>query len=293
MFTPMRRSSKVSVLLLILVVTVVVRAASVTISNPSFETTTLPFNGGNGPYSNLIAGSTLAATGGTLANWTATSTTANAAAGGYAPTIGGVNWSASWWTGSNIGYLQVNSSGIVSLSQTLSDTLQNNTTYTLSAKIGKRSLGASLNYSLQLWAGATMLSSAGNLALVNNSSGTDSLVYNSGPANSAAAQPLKIVLSSTWVAGLTEAFFDDVSLIVTPTVTSVTTLASSPSSSAQLGQTVTLTATVSPSSASGTVTFYDRETVLGVATVAGGQASLSTSLLRSGQRSLQAYYAQQ
>jgi hypothetical protein len=283
------RGSKAAVLFLMLVlVSGVIRSAPVTISNPSFETAALTLSG-NGPYSNLIAGSTIASTSGTLANWTASATTTAAAAGGFAPTIGGVNWSSKWWTGSNIAYLQLNAAGSATLSQTLSDTLQNNTTYTLTAKVGKRSFGVSFNYSLQLWAGSTLLSSTSGLPLVNNTFAMDRLVYNSGAGNPGAGQPLMIVLSSTWTGSFTEAFFDDVSLIGAPT--SAATLNSSPSTSAQFGQPVTLTATVNPSSATGTMTFFDNETVLGIATLAGGQASLSTTLLRAGQRSLKAYYS--
>src|SRR4051812_15354744 len=109
---PMVRSIKVAVFILVLgFATVVVRAASVTIPNASFETATLPTNGGNGPYSNVIVGSTLVSPTGTLGNWTASSTTTNAAAGGFAPTLGGINWSTKWWSGSNIGYLQVFAAG--------------------------------------------------------------------------------------------------------------------------------------------------------------------------------------
>ena len=57
-----------------------------------------------------------------------------------------------------------------------------------------------------------------------------------------------------------------------------------------VGQAVTLTATVSPSAATGKVTFYDGTTVLGVGTLAGGTATLSTILLPAGSRSLRAYY---
>lgn len=45
-----------------------------------------------------------------------------------------------------------------------------------------------------------------------------------------------------------------------------------------LGQSSTLTATVSPSTAVGKVTFYDGTTVLGTRTIAGGQAALTTSV---------------
>ena len=71
--------------------------------------------------------------------------------------------------------------------------------------------------------------------------------------------------------------------------TTTTTLVATPNPSA-LGQSVTLTATVSPSAATGQVTFYDGTTVLGVGTLAGGTATLTTSLLPAGSRSLRAYY---
>ncbi len=58
-----------------------------------------------------------------------------------------------------------------------------------------------------------------------------------------------------------------------------------------LGHPVTLTATVSPLSATGLVTFYDGVTVLGTRPIASGTATLVTSLLESGKRSLQVYYA--
>ena len=56
------------------------------------------------------------------------------------------------------------------------------------------------------------------------------------------------------------------------------------------GQVVTLVATVT-SAATGKVTFYDGTTVLGVGTISGSSASLSTILLPSGTRSLHAHYS--
>jgi hypothetical protein len=73
------------------------------------------------------------------------------------------------------------------------------------------------------------------------------------------------------------------------TVTS--TVLSSPQNSSVFGNQVILTATVTPAAATGTVTFYDGTTVLGVATLSGGTASRSTILLPTGARSLWAYYA--
>src|SRR4026207_2208764 len=54
------------------------------------------------------------------------------------------------------------------------------------------------------------------------------------------------------------------------------------------GQAVTLTAAVSPSGATGHVTFYDGVTVLGAAPLAGGQASLITIMLSSSGHALRA-----
>lgn len=68
------------------------------------------------------------------------------------------------------------------------------------------------------------------------------------------------------------------------------TLRSSASASI-LGQAVTLTASVSPASANGAVTFYDGVNILGSVPLAGGLASLTTNLLSAGQRSLDAGYA--
>jgi uncharacterized repeat protein (TIGR01451 family) len=69
---------------------------------------------------------------------------------------------------------------------------------------------------------------------------------------------------------------------------SSTSLSASPNPS-NYGQPVTLTATVT-SGATGKVTFYDGVTLLGVGTLSGGQASISTVMLPSGNRSLRAYY---
>ena len=201
-------------------------AQSISIQNSSFETATMSISNSNGSANNLIAGSTIVGetTGGTLANWVASSTTLNAAAGAFAPSPGGNNWTSPWWTGNNIVYLQTKTPGTVSLSQTLSTPLQNDTTYTLSALVGRRTFTPQFNYSLQLWAGSTMLASASNLALASNSSGTDSVSYSSGPNSAQAGQPLMIVLSSAGTNGIvTEAFYDNIALTASggPPVTKI------------------------------------------------------------------------
>ena len=74
------------------------------------------------------------------------------------------------------------------------------------------------------------------------------------------------------------------------TAASTITLASVPTGSVTFGQPVTLTATVSPSAATGKVTFYDGTTILGVATLSGGKAVMTTILLAAGHKSLTALY---
>ena len=65
---------------------------------------------------------------------------------------------------------------------------------------------------------------------------------------------------------------------------------SAPTGTAVFGQPVTLTATITPNTASGNVTFYDGVTVLGIRSASGGSAAFTTSMLASGTHSLIAYY---
>ena len=82
------------------------------------------------------------------------------------------------------------------------------------------------------------------------------------------------------------AVFNNPQLVVSTT----TTLASSLNPSTP-GQSVTFTATVSPSAATGTVTFKDGATTLGTGTLSGGTATFTTSALTAGNHSLTAEYA--
>ena len=70
---------------------------------------------------------------------------------------------------------------------------------------------------------------------------------------------------------------------------SITTLAAS-ATSTQYGDPVTLTATVVPNSATGTVIFSNGSTVLGTGTVSGGIATLTTSTLNAGTYIITANY---
>ena len=197
-------------------------AVPITVLNPSFESAILPINGGNGPFSQLIASPAFGTVGGTLTSWIASSTDNNANAGGFDPSPGGSNWTTKWWDGNNIGYVQGFFAGtgtqVVSLSQTLSATLLAGTVYTLTVDVGRRSAAPASNYSIQLFAGANLLATANNLfALPPNSFGTDSATYSSPAGDPLAGQALRIVLSTNNVlGGFHESFFDNVRLDAVP-----------------------------------------------------------------------------
>jgi hypothetical protein len=75
-------------------------------------------------------------------------------------------------------------------------------------------------------------------------------------------------------------------IVAVPTTTTLTTS----TASAQYGDPVTLTATVAPSGATGTVIFMQGSTVLGTGTVSNGVATLTTSTLNSGSYTITASY---
>jgi hypothetical protein len=74
-------------------------------------------------------------------------------------------------------------------------------------------------------------------------------------------------------------------------LTSTTTLAVSPSLTSTLGQPVTLTATLSPITATGTVEFYDSGFKINSSTITNGVATFSTSTLSVGTHSITAVYS--
>jgi hypothetical protein len=99
---------------------------------------------------------------------------------------------------------------------------------------------------------------------------------------------LQALMTAGEPAGLT-ATWSNVLFSTLPAASAVT-MTSSPNPSTQYSL-VTLTATVSPGAATGTVSFYDGGTLLGGAALAGGVATLAVSTLTSGAHSLHASYA--
>jgi len=80
-----------------------------------------------------------------------------------------------------------------------------------------------------------------------------------------------------------------------PGLTATTTTLTSSANPSNLGQPVTLTATVAPTSGAGTptgtVTFTDGATTLGTGTLSGGQATFTTSSLSAGNHTITASYS--
>jgi len=108
-----------------------------------------------------------------------------------------------------------------------------------------------------------------------------------GPGLSASATPSRVTSTHRPGAGFGAMAFSRIH--EAGSTASTTSLGAVPNPSAY-GAAVTLTATVSPSSATGIVTFYDGTTVLGVGTLTSGVATLSTTTLPAGTTSLLAFY---
>jgi len=81
-----------------------------------------------------------------------------------------------------------------------------------------------------------------------------------------------------------------VNCVIAISVSPTSTVLSAGPNPATLGQAVTLTAQVSPTPSSSSVTFYDGVAILGAASAATGAASITTRLLAAGPHSLHAYY---
>jgi hypothetical protein len=141
-------------------------------------------------------------------------------------------------------------------------------------------------------------------ATINPASGTGSVQFFNGSASLGSASvsngqaQLSITTLPVGADSLTATYSGDSnysgssSSAVSETVnkaSTTTTLTSSPNPSVS-GSAVTLSATVTPSNASGSVQFFSGTASLGTATISGGLAQLSTSSLATGTDSLKATY---
>ncbi len=92
-------------------------------------------------------------------------------------------------------------------------------------------------------------------------------------------------------AGTLNSYLDHVQLRVTYTLPETTTTITSLNNSSTYGQSVTFTATVSPSAATGTMKFYANGSSIGSAAVSGGSAAITTSSLPAGSYTIKAEYS--
>ena len=102
-----------------------------------------------------------------------------------------------------------------SLAQTLSATLQSNTTYTLTVYVGKRlDCCYPILYSVELYAGSVLLGSENSQDPVPGSFAISTVTFTSGDADPLEGSPLRIVLSGL-SPGQSQVGFDNVSLDAT------------------------------------------------------------------------------
>jgi hypothetical protein len=125
-----------------------------------------------------------------------------------------------------------------------------------------------------LTASATWSSSNTGVAAISNASGSQ------GHATGAARGTTTISAIVTYLKGST-------TLTV---LTNTTTAAASNNNPATFGQSVTFTATISPSTATGTVQFLDGGNLIGTSALSSGTATFATSSLTTGAHSITAVY---
>lgn len=121
----------------------------------------------------------------------------------------------------------------------------------------------------------TVSSGAASLTTTSLSTGTHSITASYGGSSSYSSSTSSAV---------------SVTITAAATTATTTTLTSSLTSSTY-GSAITFTAAVSPTAATGSVTFYDGTTSLGSSTLSSGSATLSTSSLTTGSHSITASYA--
>jgi hypothetical protein len=163
-----------------------------------------------------------------------------------------------------------------------------NTTITVASSKNPSTYGSSVTFT------ATVSPSAapGTVTFNDGSTALGTGTISSGKATFSTSTLAAGSHSITAVYGGGTNYNTSTSSVLTQTVnkanTTITVVSSSNPSA--FGSSVTFTATVSPSTATTTVTFKDGTTVLGTGTLSGGKAALSTSTLAVGSHSITAAY---
>jgi hypothetical protein len=162
------------------------------------------------------------------------------------------------------------------------------------------SLASSSNpsaYGVQVTFTATVTPAAGASGTVTFMDGTATL--GSSPLDASGVAAISIASLSVGAHSITAQYSGDTNhggstsaaLSQTVNKASTTSAVTSDSNPSKAGRSVTFTATVSPSTATGTVQFLDGATALGTITLNGGSASFATSTLSAGKHSITATYS--
>ncbi|HVM65816.1 MAG TPA: Ig-like domain-containing protein, partial [Acidimicrobiales bacterium] len=161
----------------------------------------------------------------------------------------------------------------------------------LSASASSIVEGATLTLSVTL----TPATAPGNVTFLDGAAelGSATLADGSASLDTTALSPGSHGLSAVYAgaSGFAGSTSGTVTVVVTPAPVATTVALTATATSIQEGASVRLTATIAPSSATGTVTFLDGDAALGMVAVVSGVASLSTSDLAAGEHALTADYS--
>ena len=174
-------------------------------------------------------------------------------------------------------------------SAALSQTVQANTTVTLSAPSGSTVFGQAVTFTASLApiaASGTVQFSDG-AAAVGSAPIVNGMAILTLPALAAGSHAMQASYNGdgTYLASASAVWVQTVSKASTSIA-----LASS-LNPATVGQSVVFTATLSPAAATGSVQFLDGATAIGTAVLSGGTASMSTAALAAGSHSITVAYA--
>lgn len=162
-----------------------------------------------------------------------------------------------------------------------------------STSLGASTSSVAIGGGVTLTANLTPATVTGTVTFYNGSTAIGTANVNAGVAtlNTTFAASGNVTLkavfagNSSWETSTSNQF----SLFVTGDTPSSVVLQTAPSS-LTIGDFATLTATVSPAAATGSVTFYDGTVLLGNCTVAGGTCALSNAFMSAGSQNLTAVY---
>lgn len=161
--------------------------------------------------------------------------------------------------------------------------------------LGVSAASVTVGASVTLTAMVAPSAATGTITFYNGSISMGSATLSSGVAELEVTFTTAQTASITAAYGGNTAYSTSTSSAVSITVTAIGTKSSSTSLSvsttaATIGASVTLTAQVAPSAATGTITFYDGTTSLGTASLSSGLATLATTFSSAETASLTAAY---